>query len=525
MKKAKTLPIGAAWTAAVFLAAFSAFLPALRGGWVWDDMFLLTENPVFFGPDWPDWGWMLTAFHMGHWMPLTWASYAWDRALWGLNPAGYHLANLLLHTAGAAVFHRLAVGLLARAKPALWRARPAALAAAAGLAALVFALHPLRVESVAWITERRDVLSGLFILLSSLAYLRHADGNRRAGPWYWACLGLFAASLTAKAIGMVLPVIFLILDFYPLRRIQTAGGAARRVWLEKIPFFLLSLPVMAAAAAAQKSAGAVVAWEAHGAAARLLQACFGAVFYLGKTIFPFGLSPLYELDRFELWRWPFLASGVFVLGASWLAFRERRRRPAWAAAWAGYLVFLAPVSGVFQSGIQFAADRYTYLASLPWALLAGAGAGLWWTERKPAALRRTALAAASAARVLLAALAWRQSAVWQSSETLWRRAVSLDPGSRKGRLNLGLSLAETARWEEAREQFQRALDIGGESAEIYDNIGYTLLMEGRGGEAAAHFRKALALAPEYSRAHNNLGTWLMSQGKPEEAALHFRRAL
>src|SRR5438132_13123211 len=240
----------------VALLTLTAFLPTLHNQFVnWDDADNFLENPHYRGLGWTHLRWMWTT-HRGHYIPLTWMTLGLDYLLWGMNPFGYHLTSLLLHAANAGVFFFVVRRILTQALPSRSE-RGHALAVAAGFAALVFAIHPLRVESVAWATERRDVLSGLFYLLTILLYLRASERGERGRGWYWGTVGLFACALLSKAMAVSVPVVLLILDVYPLRRLGGSTGwwsePARRVYVEKIPFVLLAAAASAIAVMAQLS--------------------------------------------------------------------------------------------------------------------------------------------------------------------------------------------------------------------------------------------------------------------------------
>src|SRR5881396_2679307 len=229
----------------IAVVTFAAFLPTLQNQFVaWDDGKNLLNNYHYRGLGWTHLRWMWTT-HLGHYIPLTWMTFGLDYLLWGMNPVGYHLTNLLLHAANAAVFYLVARRILGLALPGPAQRGNVGLAASAAFAALLFAIHPLRVESVAWATERRDVLSGLFYLLALLVYLRAGEQGERGRSGYWASVGLFVCALLSKSMAVSLPVVLLILDVYPLRRLGGARGwwgePARRIYLEKIPFVLLAL--------------------------------------------------------------------------------------------------------------------------------------------------------------------------------------------------------------------------------------------------------------------------------------------
>src|SRR5438309_2028693 len=246
----------------IAVVTFAAFLPALHNQFVnWDDDKNFLENPHYRGLGWTHIRWMWRTTQLGHYIPLTWMTLGLDYLLWGMNPLGYHLTNLLLHAANAVVFFFVVRRLLTRALPSPSE-RGYALAVSSGVAALVFAIHPLRVESVAWATERRDVLSGLFYLVAILVYLRACKQGARGRGWYWLSVAAFVGALLSKSMVVNLPVVLLILDVYPLRRLGGTIGwwseEARRVYVEKIPFVLLAAAASAMAVVAQLSARAAV---------------------------------------------------------------------------------------------------------------------------------------------------------------------------------------------------------------------------------------------------------------------------
>src|SRR6266702_6099648 len=245
----------------IAFSTFAAFLPALHNQFVnWDDTDNFLGNPHYRGLTWTHLRWMWTT-HLGHYIPLTWMTLGLDYLLWGMNPVGYHLTRLLLHAANAVVFFFVVRRLLARALSSPSE-RGYALAVSAGVAALVFAIHPLRVESVAWVTERRDVLSGLFYLVAILLYLRACEGMARGRGWYWLSVAVFVCALLSKSMVVNLPIVLLILDVYPLRRLGGFVGwwsePARRVYVEKIPFVLLAAAASAVAVMAQLSKSAMI---------------------------------------------------------------------------------------------------------------------------------------------------------------------------------------------------------------------------------------------------------------------------
>src|SRR5438034_7290 len=514
------------WLVPVLIAVvtFAAFLPTLQNQFVsWDDAENFLENPHYRGLGWTHLRWMWTT-HLGHYIPLTWMTLGLDYLLWGMNPVGYHLTNLLLHAANAVVFFFVVRRLLTRALTSPSE-RGHALAVSAGVAALVFAIHPLRVESVAWVTERRDVLSGLFYLSAILVYLLACEGGARGRGWYWLSVAVFVGALLSKSMVVNLPVVLVILDVYPLRRLGGSIGwrsePARRVYVEKIPFLLLAAAASAIAVMAQSSVHAVASLAQLSVQGRVAISTYGLSFYLWKMVVPVNLSPVYELrPPVNPWATPFLLSYGVVLALTAIALALRRRVPGLPAAWVAYIVVLLPVLGIFQSGPQIAADRYTYLAGLGWAILAGAG--LLACRHATRFLIR-----GSAVGVLvgLGVLTWNQVHVWHDAEKLWTHALAIDPKSSVAHSNLGSALIAQGKPAEASEHFREALRINPNDADDHTNLGMALAQQGKLSEAVEHYGQALKIKPDFGKAVSNLGSALARQGKLIEASDQFRRAL
>jgi Tfp pilus assembly protein PilF len=334
-------------------------------------------------------------------------------------------------------------------------------------------------------------------------------------------VALFGCALLSKSMAVSLPVVLLVLDVYPLRRLGGARGwwsaPARRVYVEKIPFFLL---VAGASAIAFMANDAMASLDQLGALGRLAISTYGLSFYLWKTVVPVNLSPLYELGPVDPWATPFLLSYGGVLAITALAWARRRPWPGLLAAWLAYVVILLPVLGVFQNGPQIAADRYTYLAGLGWAILAGAGLGSSWR-----ATRFLLPGSAVCVLVGLGVLTWNQAQVWKDSERLWTHALAIDPNSSVAQYNWGNALAQQGKPAEAIEHYRQALAIKPDFAEALNNWGAVLGQQGKPAEAIEHFQRALKVRPNYADAHRNLGLALAWQDRLAEAIEHFGQAL
>jgi protein O-mannosyl-transferase len=527
----------------VVVMTFAVFSPALQAGFLdWDEDPLLIKNLAYRGLGPTQLRWMLTTTRMGHYMPVTWISYSWDYALWGMKPFGYHLTNVLLHCASAAVFYLVALRLLSAAlspMPSpptggegtsplpLPSGERVGARAAAMFAALLWAVHPLRVESVAWITERRDVLSGLFFLLAVLAYLAYCGqeglGSRRR-ELYWLSLGWFALGLGSKGIVATLPAVLLLLDVYPLRRISDRASA-RRVLVEKIPFAVLALAAVAVGFWAVVRGGGMTPLSQLGWVERIAMSFYALGFYLLKTVWPTGLSPLYTLPApLDPFAWPFLLSAAVIVSITAAAVMLRRRWPALLAAWVSYVLILLPVVGLAHNGYQIAADRYTYLPALGLALLAGgiiASAGRAWAGG------RFRIVTAVLAALVIASLgtaAWTQARLWHDGVTLWEHAVALDPASGIAHANLGGELIHQGRPAEAIKEFDEAIRLRPGYAEAYLYLGVLMAQQGSLGDAVGLFSRALELRPRFADAHNNLGVTLARAGRFRDAEAHFREA-
>jgi tetratricopeptide (TPR) repeat protein len=512
--------------------AILPFLPTLGGQFLnWDDGINFVTNPGFRGLGWTQLRWMASTTLLGHWIPLTWLSLGVNYALGGLDPWGYHLGNLLLHSANAALFYVVARRLLSAA----WDAAvpEAALTGGAIFAALIFAVHPLRVESVAWITERRDLLSGFFFLLAVWAYIRAVweAPEPRAG-WRALSLVAVAAALLSKASTLMLPAVLLLLDVYPLgRRARGLGTLAR----EKAVYVTLAAIAAVIALIALRSGWAMTSYGDVGLPGRLALMTYSFTFYPWTWLWPVGLSPMYELPlTVNPFEWRFLIPLAAFPAVTLALIALRRRWPGALAAWVYSALMVLPVSGAAHAGFQMAADRYSYLSGLGFALLAG---GTLIPLRRAVAserLRRglaAALVPAAAGVVLiLGAETWRQSRVWQDSETLWRWAVSVDPDCALCHNSLGSALAVGAPSNpiavaDAETHFRRAIELRPERDEPYNNLGGTLALQGRLDESAAAFRVFLSRRPNVGSASASLGNIYLRQGRFGDAIPLLRRSL
>ncbi len=525
--------------ALVGLATLLVFLPALGNQFVnWDDEVNLVSNPQFRGLGWEQLRWMFGNTLGGHYIPVTWLSFGLDYVMWGMRPAGYHATSVVLHTANAILFYFVARRLLRSAVHP--DSRSLTLGAAA--ATLFFSLHPLRVESVAWATERRDVLMGFFALLCMVSYLKAIDSGRDGAldrVWYWTAVGLFGLALLSKSVVVGLPVVLLLLDIYPLHRLarepdNSVRRTLLRLVLEKIPFLLLAAAVAAVTLTVGAEHRLMTSLETLGVPQRLAISAYSLAFYLWKTIAPWPLSPLYTLFHPVVpWSATYLVPATVVVVVTLAAIVSCRRWPAGLIAWASYLVLLAPVVGILHNGAQIAADRYTYLACAPWAILGGAGVA-WsrYAARKGELSPPVGMAVMGTAAIIIVVFGgltvW-QVGVWRNSVTLWAHAASVEPASDIPVFYLGWALTDAGRLDEAKAHFERALrrtpdNLPDLKAQLDLHLGIVERRAGRPDAAERYFRDALIQDPTHAVALIRLGTVLLEQGREAEAEAAWTRA-
>ncbi len=505
---------------AVLVATGAVFLPSLRFSFLpWDDTVILNANPLFRGDGSSGFSWILTTRVLGHWVPLTWLSFAADYAVWGRNPTGYHLTNLLLHALNGLLWYAVARRLLAQA----WRdAQRPALEAGALIAALAFAVHPLRVESVVWVTERRDVLSGTLFLLTVLAYLRAVE---QAGPadrrWMALSWLAFAGSLLAKQITVTIPAVLMILDVYPLRRAR-----APRTLREKIPFAVLAAGGATIAVLGQAGDIGFTPLRSLGVVERLALVTHSLVFYPLQTLVPLEVSPLHELPaRIDPLAPRFLASMIVVAAVTGIAVAVWRAAPWVGAAWAYSVVMILPVSGVAHVSTILGADRYSYLSTLGWALVLGGALTALIEGRQRRAMVLAGLAAVAVLVGGWAHLTRSYLTVWGDPERLWRHAIGVDPECAQCRGHLGVALLAQGRLADAERECTLAVLLRPDRADHHAFLASVLERQEHTDEAARSWAAAALLHPRYDvEARRALGVALARHGRFDEAVDELRAA-
>ena len=448
--------------------------------------------------------WAFTTTFAANWFPITWLSHMLDVQLFGLRSGWHHLVNVLLH----ALSTLLLFALLQRATGAPWKS---------AFVAFVFALHPLHVESVAWVAERKDVLSGLFWFLTLWAYLNYIE--RPTAVRYVSMFLLFCCGLMSKQMIVTLPLAALLLDVWPLRRFQ---ADPRRVILEKIPLFCVAAAASVATYLVQQHGGAISSLDELPFTLRIENSLISYLAYLAKLVWPTNLAMFYPYPA-TLPLWKAVAAALALAGVTALALVSISRRPYLAVGWLWYLITLGPVIGIVQIGLQSRADRYTYVPMIGISIMLAWGLPDFLQRvpyRKPflAALSTTACCA-------WLTVTWFTVQYWRDSVGLFRHAIQVTEGNYVAHNNLGVALRREGRIEEAVANFKEALRIKPQNGDAQNNIGEALLAQGKVDEATPHIMEALRLQPDSAEAHVNLGAALSKRGQFEEAEKQYRIAL
>lgn len=492
--------------AALALITLAVFLPVLGHEFInFDDPDYVTENSrVLNGLTWNGTAWAFGSTGAGNWHPLTWLSLMLDAQIYGLHPAGFHLTNLVFH-----------VGATLGAFLALFRLTGAPRRSA--LVAALFALHPLHVESVAWIAERKDVLSacGFFFCLWAYAHYVSARAQNSwavaggSARWYWLSLLFFTLGLLSKPMLVTVPFVLLLLDYWPLGRFAKDSKPVALV-AEKTPFFAVSLVGSVVTFLAQKQGGSVVPLDVIPFGQRVANACVSYARYLGKTVWPDRLAVFYPYPG-ALAVWKVILSVALLVFITIAVLAMRRRNPAPLVGWLWFLGMLVPVIGLVQVGQQSMADRYSYLPLVGIFLLVGWAIPLDWLRRPPVQ------AAVVCVLLVLSLLTASQLRFWRNGETLFRHAKAVTEDNYVACHNLGSALARAGRWDEAAANFEAALKIKPRYPDAHYDLGIIAAERGRLPEAIEHYHRALELNPDFPEAHNNLGSILGQLGRHNEA--------
>jgi tetratricopeptide (TPR) repeat protein len=479
----------------------------------YDDPWYVTNNPnVTAGLSRAGVWWALTSGYLFYWQPATWLSHMADVELYGLHAGGHHVTNLILHIGGTLALF----GFLRRATGGQWRS---------ALVAALFAIHPLHVESVAWVAERKDVLSTLFLMLTMWTYVVYAE--RPSTRRYLIVMACFALGLMAKPMLVTLPVILLLLDLWPLRRIQSgAGHWPRRIVVlirEKIPLVVLAAIVGVATFIVQAQVGAVGTLAQLPVSYRLSNAVLSYIRYAWQTVWPDGLAVFYPYPaQLPPW-WQVGVAAAALVAITVEAARAVSRRPYLLAGWLWYLVTLLPVIGLLQAGDQLMADRFTYVPLIGLFIIVAWGAADIVGDHP-----RFRIAAGAVAALLVAVLAfvaYRQVQHWQNSETLWRRALAVTEGNHRAHAGLADVLQQRGEIDSAITEYRAALRIVADQAEWRNNLGLLYVRQNKVAEAIGQFAIATRVNPDFADAHNNLGAMHARAGQFAEAIASYQAAI
>ena len=485
----------------------------------YDDGAYVTENPnVRGGFSGENVIWAFTEFHSGNWHPLTWLSHMLDCELFGLKAGMHHLANLFFHIANS----MLLFFVFRRMTGALWQS---------AFVAALFALHPLHVESVAWVAERKDVLSTFFWMLTMWAYVRYTE--RPGVNRYILVVVLFALGLMAKPMVVTLPFVLLLMDFWPLGRLKL-GSAAKRdsvsskksfnlgvIW-EKIPLFVLMLFSCVMTLLSEDGTGSVISLNEFPLEIRLPNVLVSYVGYIEKMVWPAGLAAFYPQPESVL-LWKTVGAGLLLILMFVMFFKAARTWPYLIFGWLWYFGTLIPVIGLIKVGDQSMADRYTYVPLIGVFVMVAWG---FPELMKRWRYRRIALAAsASIVLFLLMVCSWLQARHWKNDFFLFKHAVNVTANNYLAHLKLGVIARERGRLQEAANHYLELLRIKPNYVGGDINLGNVLALQGNMDEAIKHFRRALRFNPDAAHAHNSLGNALAYQGRIDDAIMHFSKAV
>jgi tetratricopeptide (TPR) repeat protein len=482
-----------------------------------DPYYVADNNMVRNGLSWEGFRWAFQSTTFSNWHPLTWLSHMLDVQIFGKKPAGHHLTSLFFHLANTLLLFLI----LKEMTASYWRS---------ALVAAMFALHPLHVESVAWVAERKDVLSAFFWFLTLAVYVNYT--KRPAKGKYCALLFCYILGLMAKPMLVTLPFVLVLLDFWPLRRLSLAGTERQPIWpamwpllREKAPLFLCSLLSCLITYHAQNKGGAVGSLEIVPITVRIGNAFISYAEYLDKTLWPRDLSVFYPYSDTVLLS-KALGAALIVLFISLFALYALRRIPYLFVGWFWYLGTLVPVIGLVQVGVQSSADRYTYLPLIGIFLIL-----VWGVTEMTKRMAHQRMVVSGFILLLLAHwifTSWNQVSYWKNSISLFEHAISVTRDNAIAHVNLGEALTKAGKNDEAMRHYRETLRINPSSSPALNNLGVLLRKGGQSAEAAQYFRRALQFNPGFAEAHLNLGAQLAEDGTPEsriEAIRHFREAL
>ncbi len=479
----------------------------------YDDPWYITNNPnVAAGLSWPGVRWALTTGYLFYWHPATWLSHMADVQLFGVSAGGHHVTNLLLHIAGTLALF----GFLRKATGAEWRS---------ALVAALFAIHPLHVESVAWVAERKDVLSTFFLMLTLWAYAGYRE--QRTTQRYLLVILCFALGLMAKPMLVTLPVLLLLIDVWPIGCLSWDSTDRRAALMalvrEKVPLFAIAAIVGVATFVVQSQVGAVGTIAQLPISFRVSNAAVSYVRYAWQMVWPSGLAVFYPYPPHLPPWWQVLGAVAALVAVTMAAVRCVERRPYFLAGWLWYLITLLPVIGLFQAGDQLMADRFTYVPLVGLFIIAVWG-GADLLARQPR-LQPAATIASLVIVFAFAVVAHRQVQFWRNSETLWRRALAVTTGNHRAHAGLAEVFERQGKTEDAIAEYRSALRIVADQAEWRNNLGLLYARQNKVAEALGQFAIATRVRPDFVDAHNNLGAMHARAGQYQAAIAAYTEAI
>jgi len=487
------------------ISSFWVYWPVTTHSFLnYDDQEYVTENPhVQSGLSLQNVVWSLTEVHSANWHPLTWISHMLDVQLFGLDPGMHHLTNLIFHVLSTLLLFFV----FRRMTGELW---PGCLVAA------LFALHPLHVESVAWIAERKDVLSTFFWMATLWAYLRYADSPNLLQ--YLRVLLFFILGLTAKPMLVTLPFVLLLIDYWPLKRFSGSRSGTRLVW-EKAPLLVFTLLSCWITLLAQYHAGAIKFAETYPFSIRIANALVSYVAYLVKMVWPRHLAAYYPYPGDSLSIWMVSGAVLVLISVSFAVWCFRKRHPHLWVGWLWYVGTLFPVIGLVQVGSQALADRYTYVPFIGLFIM---------VSYSLSSFRSKPLIPITVFSIILAMLTVQariQIRYWQNDMTLFSRMLNVTENNYRAHFGMGFALSGRGLLDQAEVHYREAIRINPDYDRVYNNIGILFLKKGDVQAATTQFLKALQLNEKNAKAHNNMGAALMALGRTEQAVSHFQKAV
>lgn len=512
---------------------FTCFQPALQNKFVWDDNYYLGKNENYQGLGLKNLKWMFTTSCDGNYHPLYWLSFGLDYLIWGKNLAGYHLTNILLHIVATLLLYQFIILVLKKQFQNKKNFGPLILQLSAMLGSLFFAIYPLRVEPVAWLSSRADLLCGIFYILTLINYFKMNDIQLIAErkKWYVLSILFFLLSALSRAWGITLPVILIVLDFYPLRRLNGNLGSIfknKLIIIEKIPFFLLGLAAGIIAFFAKKAS--MINMTEHNIFERFIQSMNSLYFYVLKTLLPSNLSPLYLLNKnFNPFEFDYFFNTITILSITIFLILIRKRWPWALVIWSCYIIIVSPLLGLVQAGPQIRADRYTYISCMPFSIPVGAGIFKLFEDKTKQTLslfcRLSALLGFVTYLILFWFISANQVKVWYDNSTFWNYVLKLDPTNYFAHHNYGFFLESQGNLGMAYYHYDKAIQFNPDNYKDYNNRG---ILRNRIGDlkgALEDYNMAIKNNPAFAEAYANRGVLHEANKNYKDAIEDYNKAL